>query len=403
MDIRDERIDGGRAFDFGRASKEYALYRDIYPGEFYRRIVERGLCVKGQNVLDIGTGTGVLPRNMACYGARWTGTDISPEQISEARRLSEEAGLSIDLIAAATEELSFANESFDVITACQCFWYFDHEKVIPKLFGFLKPDGRLVILYMAWLPYEDPVAGASEELVLKYSPSWSGVGEKKHPIEIPEAALSYFEVEYHEEYDLEVPFTRESWHGRMRACRGVGASLSGDELLRWDREHRELLSRVAPESFAVKHYAAMAVLKKKRGFYGGNRAPEEVKRLYDRLRLSWSAETCAPRLRGKWSKTDPTCGQCSVTAFLAQDILGGEVLGIPRPDGNYHCFNVIDGEVYDLTSEQFGDEKLDYASGVPQLRETHFAKEEKKERYLLLKKLYEETEAGSKDDHDSVM
>ena len=72
-----------------------------------------------------------------------------------------------------------------------------------------------------------------------------------------------FEMEEHEEYDLMVPFTRESWHGRMIACRGVGASLSGDELARWDAEHRALLERIAPEAFDVHHYAAIAVLKKR--------------------------------------------------------------------------------------------------------------------------------------------
>ena len=49
----------------------------------------------------------------------------------------------------------------------------------------------------------------------------------------------------------------------MRACRGVGASLTEEELIRWDKEHRELLDRIAPEQFEVKHYAALAVLKKR--------------------------------------------------------------------------------------------------------------------------------------------
>ena len=85
MEITDIRIDAGKAFDWGRTSEEYARYRDIYPQEFYQKIVDRGLCVESQNVLDIGTGTGVLPRNMYRYGAQWTGTDISPEQIEQAQ------------------------------------------------------------------------------------------------------------------------------------------------------------------------------------------------------------------------------------------------------------------------------------------------------------------------------
>ena len=71
MDIRDNRIDAGKAFDWGKTSENYARYRDIYPEEFYRRVADRGLCVAGQKVLDLGTGTGVLPRNMYGYGAEW--------------------------------------------------------------------------------------------------------------------------------------------------------------------------------------------------------------------------------------------------------------------------------------------------------------------------------------------
>ncbi len=266
MLITNKKIDGGRAFDWGRTSEDYAKFRDIYPEIFYRKIVGRGLCVSGQRVLDIGTGTGVLPRNMYRFGADWTGTDISPEQIAQAVRLSQEAGMEIVYRAVPTEELDFPDESFDVITACQCFWYFDHAKILPMLHKFLRPDGRLVILYMAWLPFEDEIAGASEALVLRYSPDWSGAGERVHPIDIPEVAYDFFALEHHEEYRLDVPFTRESWHGRMKACRGVGASLSDEQLADWEREHWKMLGEKLKgrnEIFEVKHYAALAVLKKK--------------------------------------------------------------------------------------------------------------------------------------------
>ena len=52
MEIQDDRIDSGKAFDWGRTSKEYAKYRDIYPDKFYKKILNRGLCVTGQKVLD---------------------------------------------------------------------------------------------------------------------------------------------------------------------------------------------------------------------------------------------------------------------------------------------------------------------------------------------------------------
>ena len=116
--------------------------------------------------------------------------------------------------------------------------------------------------------------------------------------------------------------------------------------------------------------------------YAGIRTPRD---LYDALLSIWCAETCAPRLRDKWCPENPTLGQCSVTAFLAQDIFGGTVYGILRPGGNYHCYNVIGDCVFDLTSEQFRDEVLCYENNPEQSRTVHFAKEEKRLRYEALK------------------
>ncbi len=121
----------------------------------------------------------------------------------------------------------------------------------------------------------------------------------------------------------------------------------------------------------------------------GNRAVyseiETPMMLYDTLSEIWCAETCAPRMREDWTPENKTLGQCSITAFLVQDIFGGKVYGILRPGGNYHCYNVIDGHTFDLTSEQFGDEVLDYTDNPEQFREVHFAKEEKRLRYEYLK------------------
>lgn len=260
MQIKDGRFDGGKAFDWGRTSTDYAKYRDIYPQEFYQMLVERKYAVKGQKVLDIGTGTGVIPRNMYRFGADFVGTDISENQIAQAKALSE--GMNIRYIVSSTEELDFEPQTFDVITASQCFFYFKKEIVYPKLASFLKGNGKLVILYMGWLPYEDDIIKASEDLVLKYNPGWSGYGEKRKKISMPDCAADYFTVEEQVLYDVKIPFTRDSWNGRMKACRGVGASLTDDEIADWETEHIKLLKDIAPPEFELKHYIAMTVLKK---------------------------------------------------------------------------------------------------------------------------------------------
>lgn len=111
--------------------------------------------------------------------------------------------------------------------------------------------------------------------------------------------------------------------------------------------------------------------------------------LYDALSEIWCAETCAPRMRDEWSIHNITLGQCSITAFLAQDIFGGEVYGMATDNGGVHCYNVINGIVFDLTSEQYGHQvkNLCYKNNPLQDRESaeHFGKEEKRKRYEILK------------------
>ena len=107
--------------------------------------------------------------------------------------------------------------------------------------------------------------------------------------------------------------------------------------------------------------------------------------LYDKLRNIWCEYSCAPRMRQNWSEDNITLGQCSITAFLAQDIFGGQVHGILRSDGSIHCYNVVNGITFDLTSEQFQGEALNYSQNPEQLREVHFLKDEKRQRYEYLK------------------
>ena len=67
---------------------------------------------------------------------------------------------------------------------------------------------------------------------------------------------------FNEEFTVRIPFTHESWNGRMKACRGIGASLTEKEISMWEQEHRTLLEHIAPNEFDILHYGAIAELKK---------------------------------------------------------------------------------------------------------------------------------------------
>ncbi|MDQ0985307.1 hypothetical protein [Streptomyces sp. V2I9] len=80
------------------------------------------------------------------------------------------------------------------------------------------------------------------------------------------------------------------------------------------------------------------------------------------VRSSWSAETCTPEYRDRWSPDHPARDQCGVTAMVLNDLLGGELIrGEVHVDGvrtDFHWWNRLGrGVEIDLTREQFGPEE----------------------------------------------
>ena len=165
-------VDEGKAFDFGKTSKAYAKYRDIYPEEVFAKLHELGVGVQGSRWLDLGTGTGVVPRGLAKYGADIVATDISKDQITEAIALSKDfPNIKYEVLAA--EDISYPEHSFDAITACQCFWYFDPNVVVPVIKSLLKPGGLFLKLYMSYLK-EESIAQDSNSMVKRINGNWTG-------------------------------------------------------------------------------------------------------------------------------------------------------------------------------------------------------------------------------------
>ncbi len=255
--IKLNHVDNGAAFDWGRASEDYAKFRDIYPPEFLSMYTDKGLCLSGQSCLDLGTGTGVIPRNLYKFGATWTGADIAENQIAHAKRLAAENGMNITFIVAPAEETGLPNDTFDVVNATQCFFYFDKAKVLPEIARMLKPRGKFIITSMMWLPHESDIATQSESLVRKYNPVWTGGGFTKIKYDVPEWSKELFNCNGIYDYDMDITFTRESWHGRILACRGIGAStLSPEENSAFEQEHTAYMQSL-PESFTIPHWAIM--------------------------------------------------------------------------------------------------------------------------------------------------
>jgi 2-polyprenyl-3-methyl-5-hydroxy-6-metoxy-1,4-benzoquinol methylase len=255
--------DGGRQIDWGRTSADYAEHRPDYPTEFYERLAKRGVGLAGQRILDLGTGVGFLAENFTRRGAIVTGIDIAEGQVAVARQRAAKAGLTIDYRAAPAEETGLPTDSFDVVTASQCWHYFDKPRATAEARRVLRPAGLLVISHLCWLTRQSELARQAEELALKYNPGWTGArSSTNEPVEMPEHFAGQFEQLESFMFDAPMPFTRESWLGRWRACRGVGATLSPEEIAAFDREHCGLLDRMVGDQFTVPHRIDCRILRR---------------------------------------------------------------------------------------------------------------------------------------------
>jgi len=120
--------DGSRPIDWGRTSEDYSVHRSGPPPSFFARLAALRIGLERQAILDLGTGTGVMARQFARQGALVHGVDVSAEQIAMAKQLANDEGLSIDFSVHPAESLPWTESTFDIVTANQCWLYFDKEK-----------------------------------------------------------------------------------------------------------------------------------------------------------------------------------------------------------------------------------------------------------------------------------
>ena len=248
-----EAKDGDRVIDWSEAAEDYAKHRPGFPDSFYSRLKKFGIGLPGQRVLDLATGTGTVARALTKAGCDVVGVDIAEGQIEQATSLARADGLQAEFNVCPAEETGLADGSFDIITAAQCWLYFDRERILAEVSRLLAPGGRLVTCHLSWLSRIDPVAKATEALILKHNPDWSA---NDWDGTVPVYPLWYdkqLKLEGMFYYDEEIPFTHESWRGRIRASRGISATLDTEVVSRFDREHEELLQKLVPESFGVLH------------------------------------------------------------------------------------------------------------------------------------------------------
>ena len=118
-------------------------------GEFVDRLIDWASIKEGDVVLDVATGTAVIPRklvNKVAPGGRIAGLDITPAMLTRGAKKVEAAGASsrIDLVCASAMSMSFIEGVFDVVICALAMHHMDVPQVLSEMRRVLKVGGTLI-------------------------------------------------------------------------------------------------------------------------------------------------------------------------------------------------------------------------------------------------------------------
>lgn len=237
-----------KSVDFSKTAGDYARHRAGFPKQLFERLERYEIGVHQQKVLDLGTGTGTLARGFARRGCDVTGVDVSEELVAEARRLDEEAKITIDYRVAKAERTGLPTASFDVVAVGESWNWFKRGKAAREALRLLVPRGRIVLVSFDWLPLPGSVVETTEELILKYNHRWRFAGSTGlYPQWLTDLRTAGFGDVETFSMDVDVAYGHQGWRGRVRASSGVGASMPRGKVVRFDEKLRLLLLERFPE------------------------------------------------------------------------------------------------------------------------------------------------------------
>ncbi|MBS0298553.1 MAG: methyltransferase domain-containing protein [Proteobacteria bacterium] len=140
------------AFHFHWLTRWYdPIMRRLFPEVALKTALIAQACIQpGQDVLDVGCGTGTLTLMIKQTQSDATvyGLDMDPQILDIARRKAEQAGKTIVLQQGTAKSLPYPDESFDHVFASLMLHHLtrqDKQQALREAFRVLKPGGELHI------------------------------------------------------------------------------------------------------------------------------------------------------------------------------------------------------------------------------------------------------------------
>ena len=162
----------GNDCKFNGKANDYAKFRPTYPEEYMEYLAADCGLHPGIDVADIGSGTGILTRQLLARGARIFAVEPNRDMrmLAEAELSGYSGFVSVD---AAAEHTGLADQSIELITVAQAFHWFDPAQFQQECRRILRSGARVALV---WNSRDESSLLVNElgEVCRKFCPAYTG-------------------------------------------------------------------------------------------------------------------------------------------------------------------------------------------------------------------------------------
>jgi SAM-dependent methyltransferase len=246
--------------DWGKTAADYAVHRHGFPKTFYARLAALDVIRPGLQVVDLGTGTGTVARELAQRGCNVIGIDLSDAMLEHARHLAREANLPAQFTQARAEATGLRSSCCDLVSAGTCWHWFNRPAAAQEARRLLRPHGAIMVAAMdiadtpgsigaALAALFQEFYGLSREALLKARdrmtfnwPAWLD--------DLTAAGFSGFECFG---FEPALEYTQEAFRGRIRASAAGGVAVPPARRAEFERSFEAMLQLFPSEPLIVFH------------------------------------------------------------------------------------------------------------------------------------------------------
>lgn len=201
----------------------------------------------GDKIADIGSGTGILSRELIGRGFDVFCVEPNENMRLQAGRLFAGNPHFIS-VAASAEATTLPANSVDLVTAASAFHWFDAEKFDAECRRILKPGGTLFTVSNG-RDYNDPFTISQHEICKKHCPKFSSL---RHGLDesIPRLERLFGHNLNHAVFDFPLEYTKEQFIQRCLSS-SYAPEPDTDEYQSYIRDLWNLMDAFAPNSIKI--------------------------------------------------------------------------------------------------------------------------------------------------------